>query len=987
MSILSYAQRRYALTWIIESWRAPFSLFQRTRGWGERRRPTGARATYLKQMRKRLEERHSRSGVQPAGTTALHLSHEKSAGARLAGGWHLPAELVVQPELNHPDIWTFLDADLDPPHLVLLGEPGSGKTTLLHQIADFLVDEKNSDHPRARLPVLLNLSEYGLLMNYERHNLSLVDEITKMLRGTTLEAAWVKEQLKDGHFMILLDGLDDIPQESAHRRLVDWLQSEMLVYGANRFVITSRPTMYKKQPLTGVTVLNIRTLNRQKIGAVIEQSGVREGAARLAQIESRPALTTLAGTPLWLAMLLRLPAEKTPLPADPFALYQTFFATLLAPKNARPAANAAHLSAVAKQNVLQELAYAMMDRGLRQIQRPDAAAIIQPALEHFAETTRVDGQAFLEMVLAQTGLLSEGERGKIQFAHKTFQEYLAAVHIASDEDLQTALLEKIEETWWHETLRAVAGLTDPMPIVRACAAELFSTAPRLLLALDCLEARRWLEPDLITPEMIALLQERFRQDTDQWELAAEGLLRLRLWQLQEMPDGGTFDPSLITNAEYRLFLKRTDRPAPPHWSQEGFHITHRDYPALGMTSVDAAAFCDWMTAWDVDDRRRYRLLAAEEAAHAPAPVSPYADAPVYWVQGSLLAGGRGWQVREDLLRASIAGDLTAAYDRLFVPLLQGLNPFVASDALDRIKSQEGLLHQTPASEPARAIGLVTDMLAMLDQLWRSLAREDAPPAQVMLTAITSDLLAATHAVHNQAVTAIDSAIARRQVLAQIIALALPLMPARVTVPQTALDSTPVRTLDLPLADDLHPARKRDLALALARDFLRDMAPRMDAHQHRALTRDLGRALALDHAPENQLARLEFIAEARLPLVSPVSLDQSLLAFLLDLAYLYDRFAPPKAGAKATTGALDSLTNRWQRRVALLVVAGRLSRLRAAGDLLEQSNFSAENLTALDQVVGAYCQAYCTEIAIEERQNGNPDFAPSEAIRLARDRVG
>src|SRR5205085_2107446 len=80
-----------------------------------------------------------------------------------------------------------------------------------------------------------------------------------------------------------------------------------------------------------------------------------------------------------------------------------------------------------KVRVLRVLAYHMMCGLAREIAEADAAQVIASTLEQVMPNSQP--QAFLNMVEDSSGLLAQKENGIYGFAHLTFQEYLASVHI------------------------------------------------------------------------------------------------------------------------------------------------------------------------------------------------------------------------------------------------------------------------------------------------------------------------------------------------------------------------------------------------------------------------------------------------------------------------------------------------------------------------------------------------------------------------------
>lgn len=58
-------------------------------------------------------------------------------------------------------------------------------------------------------------------------------------------------------------------------------------------------------------------------------------------------------------------------------------------------------------------------------------------------------------------------------------------------------------------------------------------------------------------------------------------------------DGFMIGKFPVTNAEYRIFVAKSDVPQPPFWSEEMF--SHPQKPVVGVSWVDATAYCAWLS--------------------------------------------------------------------------------------------------------------------------------------------------------------------------------------------------------------------------------------------------------------------------------------------------------------------------------------------------------------------------------------------------------
>ncbi len=247
-----------------------------------------------------------------------------------------PAHQASPDILNIPEdlrqgehsIWDYLSStSLANRHLVIIGAPGSGKTTLLKHIALTLAQHKkghrqgNMSH---MLPILLFLRDHVSTLQ-EKPDLSLVDAVQNHIQRKwqqSIPSSWLEHHLTQGKCLILLDGLDEVADSTSRRQMVVWVQQQMITYGQNRFLLTSRPYGYRDNPLDGVTVLEVHSFTLKQVERFIqrwylanelkswgkEDPGVylraQEGAEDLLlRLRRVPALLELAVNPLLLTMI------------------------------------------------------------------------------------------------------------------------------------------------------------------------------------------------------------------------------------------------------------------------------------------------------------------------------------------------------------------------------------------------------------------------------------------------------------------------------------------------------------------------------------------------------------------------------------------------------------------------------------------------------------------------------------------------------------
>jgi len=527
-------------------------------------------------------------------------------------------------------IWEYLSNPmLANPHLVILGAPGSGKTTLLKHLALTLAQPKKS---RRRLtshffPILLFLRDHAQTIA-DQPNFSLAEAVEEHIQRKwqqTIPSSWIHRSLERGKCLILLDGLDEVANNSTRRKVVDWVGRQLVAYGHNHFVLTSRPYGYRENPLDGVTVLDVQPFTPDQIERFIQNwylanelkswgkddasvhMQAREGTQDLLKrLHQAPALLSLAVNPLLLTMIATVHRYRGSLPGKRVDLYAEICEVFLGKRHeARGIID--ELSPTQKRLVLQPLAYSMMQQGTREISYEEALKVIEPALMQV--NTQMQTADFLRLIENASGLLLEKKPGLYGFAHLTFQEYLTAVHIKED-GVEHVLTDQVTNSWWHETIRLYCAQADATAVIQACLAGSPPSVETLVLAYECDEEKLKLQPQ-IQAQLNAILKTGIEDaDPERRRVIAEVLLTRRLRQMIPLQQEAYIDTSLITCAEYQVFLDEQRAQnlyhQPDHWTTFSVPKGSGSTPVLGVRHSDAKAFCEWLTARDREGWR-YRL--------------------------------------------------------------------------------------------------------------------------------------------------------------------------------------------------------------------------------------------------------------------------------------------------------------------------------------------------------------------------------------------
>jgi energy-coupling factor transporter ATP-binding protein EcfA2 len=766
----------------------------------------------------------------------------------------LPEKLLSESQT----IWDYLRAKpLRGQHLAILGPPGSGKTTLLRHLGLTLLRYRQMRYPKGitrKLPVLLFLRDHSITIK-DNPDYALRDAIRAHTHKWPhkMPQNWIEHRLKRGHCLILLDGLDEVADIETRHCIVKWIREQTVAYGKNRFILTSRPFGYSSNPISGLNVLEVQPFTWEQITQFVEhwyltneiksalgrndlgvRMKAREGAIDLLRrLRGNAALFALESNPLLLTMTATVHRYRGSLPGTRATLYKEICEVLLG-KRREVQGVKQDLRADQRQLVLQELAYHMMNSEQRDITEHDAVQTISHTLQEVSNV--LTPLEFLRGIEQNCGILLEREQGLYTFAHKTFQEYLAAVHIR-EQSLEKELTAQVELDWWHETIRLYSAQADASTIISACLIKEPPSVLALTLALECLEEARNIQKDV--KQRLDFIIEQGIEDLDpnRRRVVAEALLARRLSQMQPLNEQTEADSSLVTCAEYQLFLDEQRAQGnylqPDHWREATFPSGQGRVPALGLRWSDAQSFCSWLTKRDVSVWH-YRLPHIGELEHniikciSSEEIGYWANENgpprIIWLRGR---PPQGFNVQIDhALDRALDPDLSVALDR--------------ANANARVR----------ASISTRALASALDR-TLASALDHALDRaRDRAVDRTLASASASDLaLILSRDLYNDRIRA--SALSRGSDLDLDLYHDRDYVRARTRASDLAWDLASATDLAWELANTSDRARARARSLDLAIVNALKLALILSRALERAL--DLARALALDLALERDRA--------------------------------------------------------------------------------------------------------------------------------------
>ncbi|MEM9275593.1 MAG: SUMF1/EgtB/PvdO family nonheme iron enzyme [Cyanobacteria bacterium P01_F01_bin.143] len=521
-----------------------------------------------------------------------------------------------QDKTGNQEIWNFLNQSTKKEfqafrRLAVIGPPGSGKTTLLKHLTLIYAKKQSKVYNAPKLiPILLYLRDIRqLIVTEPRPNLpQLIRQHIQSLPATERlnpPANWIEDKLKMGKFLVMLDGLDEVADFQERTQVSQWVNQQIQNYRKNLFILTSRPHGYRSAPVEQVgTVLEALPFNSGQVKQFIQswylQTEIMSRAGRdtpavraeasgnaedlIKRIMDNRAIADMAKNPLLVTMIATVHYCGSALPGRRVELYQRICDLLL---GSRQEAKKIKTSLTGEQNksVLQVLALALMQLKIREFKPIQGEELIAEELQRVAGGALTPAQ-FLKQIKEVSGLLVERELGVYEFAHLSFQEYLAAAQV---KELQqdNILTKNIQDPWWAETIRLYAAQSDASKLINVALEEITITA--LKLALDCQEEALRIQPEVRQQLTEKLDKGLESSELEVFELAAEVKLAKRLSRFFRINEEQAIDTSNLTWAEYQLFVNELGK------SELEFPGIKAKQPAIIEDWQDALDFCEWLS--------------------------------------------------------------------------------------------------------------------------------------------------------------------------------------------------------------------------------------------------------------------------------------------------------------------------------------------------------------------------------------------------------
>ncbi|MCP3963403.1 MAG: SUMF1/EgtB/PvdO family nonheme iron enzyme [bacterium] len=425
--------------------------------------------------------------------------------------WEQAGETAPGEAFESPDNVTLAELLPRYPRLLIEGQPGAGKTTFLRFVAFMLAQDalghpcpegeswrklylglEQSDLPP--MPVLLRIADLLPLLGAEdapklrtddrRWLLDLLEQMCRHNEYPVSRAAW-QTMFENGSAILLLDGLDEVAEESVRERLFEVFRDACRQWKCP-IVVTSRPIQTAALREMGFESATIEPFGDGEIRTFIDHwvaalhsaesaedlrgEGERYRDDLLEAITERPRVRRLATNPVMLTCLCVVHWNEGRLPEGRSRVYRAVIRWLIASRRAQREEQG--FTDWFAERALARLALAMVDspEGKRVIfdLEEGAVAVDDLAEREFpdlaADERRHRMRHWLRFECLASGIVEEVAGNRVRFWHLTFEEFLAALQLSwrddgedRESDWWPIVKEHLDDAQWRETVELLPG--------------------------------------------------------------------------------------------------------------------------------------------------------------------------------------------------------------------------------------------------------------------------------------------------------------------------------------------------------------------------------------------------------------------------------------------------------------------------------------------------------------------------------------------------
>lgn len=351
--------------------------------------------------------------------------------------------------------------------LNVLGSPGAGKSTFLKKLGLEALRSPNSQYKHSKIPILVELRRF------RKEEFSLEEQIRKELISCGFPSeieGFMRKGLKGGEFLLLLDGLDEVPEERLDQ-LIENVIDFVSLYPKNHYVTSCRMAFYRNQfkeftdvELTEFNDLQIKRFAENWFSSIDDINANVSGKffTRLSDPDHKSS-RELAGNPLLLTYLCWTFDRTQGLPNNRATLYSKALNILLEEWAAEKRVHNEEIYSGLHADIELDMLGVIAHEGIRQdrcfFRHGDLLKQIKKFLETVLNAPRqMDPGTVLEAIEIQQGIFVRRAEDYYSFSHLTIQEYLCARHISVEARPLEYVRENLFSHRWREVIILLSAI-------------------------------------------------------------------------------------------------------------------------------------------------------------------------------------------------------------------------------------------------------------------------------------------------------------------------------------------------------------------------------------------------------------------------------------------------------------------------------------------------------------------------------------------------
>lgn len=407
--------------------------------------------TNAKRLYSRLEELYAIGGINaqkqlPVIFVAPTLKHIPRVRSRQAKQENLPNKRYPFSKVLARPVNTFI-----------LGDMGSGKSTLLRRMLLSIIEENEQKLQKYPIPVFVRLKQLDLTS--ENPILDAISAEYSRLSEEDLHD--IEQELTDGKFVVLLDGLDELETKANIEWAIQQIKEFVQNYKNSRIVITSRKLdiLRTSDFLSNFIIFEIEDFSYPQMKDLITNwfEGDEENGKQLVKLISSPmTLSSIPLTPLTLALVAVLyQSGLDELPANLTELFEKYTELALGRWDMSKDL-ASQIDWKKKQLVLRKLSWKMVNDRVTETSDDRLSEEIRALADERGLT--IDAGLIHREIVERSGLLIKNLDGELEFRHRAFMDYFAGGELTAKSNAVDLIVEHFPSYWWSRVIFFACGL-------------------------------------------------------------------------------------------------------------------------------------------------------------------------------------------------------------------------------------------------------------------------------------------------------------------------------------------------------------------------------------------------------------------------------------------------------------------------------------------------------------------------------------------------